>query len=192
MNDLQIHDSAFIDEGGHIASGTYIWHFCHVMEGAYIGDNCSLGQNVFVGRNVSIGDGTRIQNNVSVFEGVSIDSGVFLGPSCVFTNDLNPRAGIDRPTVETHVGFGSTIGANATIICGNDIGKHSFIAAGTVVTKTVPDFALLIGNPGKVTGWMCVCGEKLKLQSRTVEKILHCEKCPETYLFSDGVLKHID
>lgn len=158
-----VHESSYVDDGVTIGEGTRIWHFCHIQKGAVIGSNCSLGQNVNIGNNVRIGDGVRIQNNVSVYEGVEIGDNVFLGPSCVFTNVTFPRAhhpvhGVYAPT---HVGDGASLGANCTIVCGHDVGKSALIAAGSVVTKDVPDYALMTGVPARRTGWVCECGRKL-------------------------------
>src|SRR6202012_854419 len=143
-----IHESSVADEGCQIGEGTKIWHFCHVMRGAVIGKNCNLGQNVHVAEDVVLGDFVKVQNNVSVYTGVTLGNYVFLGPSCVFTNVLHPRSAVDRKDLfsKTSVGEGATIGANATIVCGHDIGKYAFIGAGAVVTKAVPDYALVVGN----------------------------------------------
>lgn len=149
------HESSYIDEGVIIGEGTKIWHFCHVQKGANIGARCSLGQNINISNNVMIGNDVKIQNNVSVYEGVEIEDGVFLGPSCVFTNDLTPRAKYPKGHEnykKTKVCEGATIGANATIICGNTIGKYAMVAAGSVVTKDVPEYALVAGVPAKVIG----------------------------------------
>ena len=159
-----IHPSSVIDGSVTIGEGTRIWHFCHVSENAVIGKNAILGQNVFIGKSVQIGNGVKIQNNVSVFEGVVIEDDVFLGPSAVFTNVLNPRSAINRSGqfLRTTVSFGSTIGANATIICGNNIGKFAFVAAGAVVTKNVLPYALVVGNPARQVGWVSEAGSKLE------------------------------
>lgn len=155
MADYFVHESSYIDDGVVIGEGTKIWHFCHIQTGAVIGTNCSLGQNVNVSNNVKIGNGVKIQNNVSVYEGVEIENGVFCGPSCVFTNDLTPRARYPKGYSNykrTVVGEGASIGANATIVCGHNIGKYAMVAAGAVVTKDVPDYALVAGVPAKVIG----------------------------------------
>jgi len=158
-----VHESAYVDEPSEIGAGTKIWHFSHVLAGSKIGSECTLGQNVVIGPNVSIGDRCRIQNNVSVYDGVTLGSDVFCGPSCVFTNVLNPRAAVSRKDEfrQTHVGRGATIGANATIVCGHDLGEHAFIAAGAVVTDDVPAFALMAGVPARRIGWMSHDGERL-------------------------------
>jgi len=162
-NDFFVHESAFVDDGAVIGSGTKIWHFCHVMKGTQIGENCSLGQNVFVGGRAKLGNNVRIQNNVSVYDLVTIEDNVFCGPSMVFTNVMNPRAEIRRGIDQyspTLVKEGASIGANATVVCGNTIGRYAFIGAGSVVTKDVPDYALVYGNATRIAGWMCECGEK--------------------------------
>tara|TARA_B100000900_G_C20572576_1_gene713901 strand:- start:565 stop:1149 length:585 start_codon:yes stop_codon:yes gene_type:complete len=161
--DFFVHESSYIDDEVTIGKGTKIWHFTHVLGNCSIGENCSLGQNVVVGPNVNIGNQVKIQNNVSVYDGVTIEDYVFCGPSCVFTNVNNPRSEIVRKDEyqKTIVKKGATIGANATIVCGNNLGKYCFIAAGAVVTKDVPAFALMVGNPAKRVGWMSKAGEKL-------------------------------
>jgi len=160
------HETAIIDEGAQIGDETKIWHFSHVSSRAKIGAKCSLGQNVFVANNVCIGLGAKIQNNVSLYEGVILEDYVFCGPSMVFTNVKTPRAKFPRNTAsdyfETRVGYGASIGANATIVCGTKIGNWAFIAAGAVVTKDVPEYALMAGVPAKIIGWACACGEMLK------------------------------
>lgn len=158
------HPTAVLDPGCKIGAGTKIWHFCHIMEGAVIGANCSLGQNVFVASGVELGRNTKVQNNVSIYTGVICEEDVFLGPSMVFTNVINPRSAVDRKGAyqSTRVGRGATIGANATIICGHDIGRYAFIGAGAVVTKDVPAYALLVGNPARRIGWMSEYGARLQ------------------------------
>lgn len=150
-----VHESSYVDEGVHIGEDTKIWHFCHIQSGASIGKKCSLGQNVNISNNVQIGNGVKIQNNVSVYEGVIIEDNVFLGPSCVFTNDLTPRAAYPKGKqnyLQTLVKEGASIGANATIVCGNTIGKYAMVAAGSVVTKDIPDYSLAMGVPASVYG----------------------------------------
>ena len=162
-DEFYVHETSVIDKSCHIGKGTKIWHFCHLMPGVIIGERCVLGQNTFVGAGVSIGNNVRIQNNVSIFEGVVIEDDVFCGPSCVFTNVINPRAHVPRHDsfLPTLVKRGATIGANATILCGLTIGNFGFVSAGSVVTKDVPDYALVCGNPARFKGWRCQCGEKL-------------------------------
>lgn len=172
-----IHESSYVDENVSIGEGTKIWHYCHVQSGAVIGRNCSLGQNVNVSNNVSIGDGCKIQNNVSLYEGVVLEDYVFCGPSCVFTNDLTPRAKYPKGReayVRTLVMEGASIGANATIVCGHIIGRWAMIGAGAVVTTDVPDHALMLGVPARQVGWMCVCGQRLP------ERLI-CKYCGRKY-----------
>ncbi len=171
-----VHETAVIDEGCEIGKGTKIWHFSHVLSNSRIGENCSIGQNVVIGPAAIIGKRCKIQNNVSVYKGVTIEDGVFCGPSMVFTNVYNPRAEISkmnqvRPTL---VKKGATIGANATIICGVIIGRYTFVGAGAVVTKDVPNHALVVGNPAKQIGWVCECGENL-------DQKLCCPGCGKGY-----------
>src|SRR5207244_12540206 len=158
-----VHPSSYVDEPFDIGAGTKIWHFCHVMPNVRIGENCILGQNVNVASDVVVGNNVKIQNNVSLYTGVILEDDVFCGPSMVFTNVVNPRSHVSRKHEyrQTLVKRGATIGANATVVCGHPIGRYAFIGAGAVVTKAVPDYALVVGNPGRVTGWMCECGVKL-------------------------------
>lgn len=160
---VRVHESSYIDEPVTIGEGTTVWHFCHVLGDVSIGRNCSIGQNVMIGPKVRIGNGCKIQNNVSVYEGVLLEDEVFCGPSCVFTNVLNPRAHVSRKSdfKPTKVGRGATIGANATILCGHSIGAYAFIGAGAVVTRDVPEFALMAGVPAKRIGWISRNGERL-------------------------------
>ncbi len=168
------HPTAQIDENVKIGAGTKIWHFSHIISGSKIGDNCSIGQNVVIGPDVTIGGGCKIQNNVSIYKGVNLEDNVFCGPAAVFTNVINPRAEIKRMSEikPTLVKKGATLGANCTIICGHAIGNYAFIAAGSVITKDVPNFALMAGNPAKLKGWMCACGYKLNEKMKCV----HCGK----------------
>lgn len=181
-----IHESSYIDDGAQIGSGTRIWHFSHIQKGAKIGDNCSLGQNVNIGNNVVVGNQVKIQNNVSIYEGVILEDYVFCGPSCVFTNILNPRSEFPQKGTEfyrkTLVKKGATIGANATIVCGVTIGQYAFLAAGALVTMDIPDFALVMGMPAKIRGWMCVCGSKLKLPiGQLSTESVQCQHCSRSY-----------
>jgi len=169
-----------------IGNGTKIWHFSHILPGSTIGENCNIGQNVVIGPNVIIGNRVKIQNNVSVYEGVTLEDEVFLGPSMVFTNVINPRSAIPRKSEirETLVKKGATIGANSTIVCGHTIGSYAFIAAGAVVTKDVADFALVMGNPAKQKGWMCACGIKLNFKGNRAK----CS-CGKEYIKDDNIVK---
>lgn len=187
-----VHPSAVVDPGAQIGAGTKIWHFSHVMEGAIIGPNCNLGQNVFVASSVKLGRSTKVQNNVSIYAGVTCEEEVFLGPSMVFTNVINPRSGVNRRGAYevTLVRKGATIGANATIVCGHNIGRYAFIGAGAVVTKEVPDYALVVGNPARQIGWMSEYGHRLTFDEagRAV-----CPESGELYLLeSDAVKKTKD
>lgn len=175
-----VHPTAIIDPGAQIGAGVKIWHFCHIMEGAQIGPKCSLGQNVFVASGVTLGRNTKVQNNVSIYTGVICEADVFLGPSMVFTNVKNPRSAVNRKGAyqKTLVRQGATIGANATIICGCVIGRYAFIGAGTVITKNVPAYALMVGNPGKQTGWM---SEKGYLLNFDVNGSAMCSESGEAY-----------
>jgi len=174
-----VHKSAYTDNSAAIGDGTNIWHFSHVMESAVIGKQCNIGQNVVIGRGVQVGNGVKIQNNVSVYEGVTLEDHVFCGPSMVFTNVYNPRSHIPRKNEirPTLVKRGATIGANATIVCGHTVGMYAFVGAGAVVTKDIPDYALFLGNPGKIQGWMCACGTKISFQSNKAA----CRHCGNRY-----------
>lgn len=170
------HESCYVDEPCEIGSGTKIWHFTHIMNNCKIGSNCNIGQNVVVSPGVTIGNNVKIQNNVSVYTGVICEDDVFLGPSCVFTNVINPRSHINRKDEyrQTLVKKGATIGANATVVCGKTIGRYSFVGAGAVITKDVPDFGLVVGNPARQIGWICICGNRL-LQDD--DGTFYCGKC---------------
>ena len=185
-----VHESSYVDEGAVVGDGTRIWHFCHVLSGARIGRNCSLGQNVNIGGKAVLGDGCKIQNNVSIYDRVILEDHVFCGPSCVFTNVLNPRAHVSRKDQyrQTLVRRGATIGANATILCGTTIGQYAFVGAGAVVTKDVPDFALVYGNPARENGWMCRCGVKLKVTGNAGA----CEECSTRYKMAGGALQLVE
>ncbi len=167
MSNIKIHNTAIVDEGAVIGSGTAVWHFSHIMSTAVIGENCNLGQNVFVGNNAVLGNNVKVQNNVSIYEGVVCEDDVFLGPSMVFTNVINPRSAVERKTEfkKTIIRKGATIGANATIICGNEIGKYAMIGAGSVITKSVKAFALVVGNPAKQIGWVSELGIRLVFEN---------------------------
>ena len=171
-----VHESSYVDDGCEIGDNTSIWHFSHIITGTKIGERCNIGQNVVIGGNVIVGDGCKIQNNVSIYEGVELENDVFCGPSMVFTNVFTPRSHVSRKNeyLPTPVRQGATIGANATIVCGNEIGAFAFIGAGSVVTKPVPAQALMVGNPAKQIGWMCQCGERLPPES-------HCQRCDTQY-----------
>jgi UDP-2-acetamido-3-amino-2,3-dideoxy-glucuronate N-acetyltransferase len=183
-----IHPSAIVDPGASLGPGTRVWHFAHVCGGARIGADCSLGQNVFVGNDVQIGDKVKIQNNVSVYDAVTLEDGVFCGPSMVFTNVYNPRSGVVRKDEyrRTLVRRGATIGANATIVCGVTLGEYAFIAAGAVVNRDVPAFALMAGVPARQTGWMSRFGARLPLP-RDGTGVAVCPHTGDVYLLHDGV-----
>jgi len=174
------HETSLVESPSNIGKGTKIWHFCHIMPGVTIGENCTLGQNIFVGNNVTIGNNVKIENNVSVFDGVTLEDDVFCGPSCVFTNVKSPRSNISQhgSFTATLVKRGATIGANATIVCGNTIGSYSFIGAGAVVTRDMPDYALVYGNPAEIHGWVCRCGSKLVFG---LDNSAQCPECGERY-----------
>lgn len=189
MKNFFMHESAIVDEGCIIGNGTKVWHFSHIMPNCTIGDNCNIGQNVVVSPEVVLGNNVKIQNNVSIYTGVTCDDDVFLGPSMVFTNVINPRSAINRREqyAKTHVGKGASIGANATIVCGHDIGKYAFIGAGAVVTKNVPPFALVVGNPAKQIGWVGEYGHRLEFNE---DGIAVCHESKQEYkLENNSVIK---
>ncbi|MDR3266682.1 MAG: N-acetyltransferase [Tannerella sp.] len=188
--DYFAHPTAIIDDGGHIGQGTKIWHFSHIMEGSVIGKNCNIGQNVVISPEVVVGNNVKIQNNVSVYTGVTCADDVFLGPSCVFTNVINPRSAINRKNeyLKTYVGRGATIGANATIVCGHDIGEYAFIGAGAVITKHVPAYALVVGNPAKQTGWMSEHGCRLSFDE---DGIAFCPESKGKYKLENNIVHKI-
>ena len=174
-----VHPSSYVDDGAQIGEGTKIWHFCHVMGSARIGQGCNIGQNVFVAASVTIGSNVKIQNNVSLYTGVEIEDDVFLGPSMVFTNVINPRSHVNRKEeyMRTLVKRGASIGANATIVCGSTLGAYSFVGAGSVVTRDVPDYALAYGNPARVQGWMCQCGVRMEFHPAGDHEESLCSVC---------------
>jgi UDP-2-acetamido-3-amino-2,3-dideoxy-glucuronate N-acetyltransferase len=182
------HETAVIDKGCEIGDGTKIWHFSHIMPNCKIGRNCNIGQNVVISPEVVLGDNCKVQNNVSIYTGVICEEDVFLGPSMVFTNVINPRSAVNRKNeyARTIVRKGASIGANATIVCGHDIGQFAFIGAGAVVTKHVPDYALVVGNPARQTGWMSEMGYKLVFNA---EGEANCEGSGERYTLKEGLVK---
>jgi UDP-2-acetamido-3-amino-2,3-dideoxy-glucuronate N-acetyltransferase len=187
-----VHESSYIDENVKIGDGTKIWHFSHVQSGATIGRKCVLGQNVNVGNNVEIGDFVKIQNNVSIYEGVTLEDYVFCGPSMVFTNIIDPRSKYPQVGARyyrrTWVKEGASLGANCTIVCGHTIGRFAFVGAGAVVTKDVPDFALIVGNPARIVGWMSEAGKKLVFEKAGVA---FCDKCGKRYKLDNGVVREV-
>ena len=190
MNDFFAHETAVIDQGVEIGTGTKIWHFSHIMTGSVIGENCNLGQNVVVSPEVTLGNNVKVQNNVSIYTGVICEDDVFLGPSMVFTNVINPRSAIKRREeyLKTVVGKGATIGANATIVCGNDIGSFAFIGAGAVITKEVPPYALIVGNPGKQVAWMSEYGHRLEFDDSGRAS---CSESREEYILEENRVRKI-
>lgn len=181
------HPSAVIDQGCEIGDGTKIWHFSHIMPSCKLGKNCNIGQNVVISPEVVLGNNVKVQNNVSIYTGVTCDDDVFLGPSMVFTNVTNPRSAVNRKNqyAKTHVGKGASIGANATVVCGHDIGNFAFIGAGAVVTKNVPDFALLVGNPARQIGWMSEFGHRLNFDANG---IAFCEESGQKYKLENNLV----
>jgi UDP-2-acetamido-3-amino-2,3-dideoxy-glucuronate N-acetyltransferase len=190
MADYFVHESSYVDDGAVIGTGTRIWHFCHVLSGAVIGDRCSLGQNVVVMSGTRLGNNVKVQNNVSIYEGVTLEDDVFCGPSCVFTNVINPRSHVSRKSEyqPTLVRRGATVGANATVVCGVTLGEYSFIGAGAVVNADVPAFALMVGVPARRVGWMCQCGVRVDLVNGTAT----CAACGAGYREEKGLLRPID
>ena len=190
MNEFYSHPSAIIDEGSEISNGTKIWHFSHIMSNCKIGERCNIGQNVVVSPGVVLGNNVKVQNNVSIYTGVICDDDVFLGPSMVFTNVINPRSAINRRDqyAETHVGKGASIGANATIVCGNNIGKYAFIGAGAVVTKEIFDFELVVGNPACRIGWVGEYGHRLHFNQ---DRFAICEESKQEYVLENNTVKRI-
>jgi UDP-2-acetamido-3-amino-2,3-dideoxy-glucuronate N-acetyltransferase len=190
MPDYFAHESSYIDDGAVIGRGTKIWHFCHVLPGAVIGERCNLGQNVVIMGGTRLGNNVKVQNNVSIYEGVTLEDDVFCGPSCVFTNVMNPRSHVSRKSEyqPTLVRRGASIGANATVVCGSTLGEYCFIGAGAVVTGDVPAYALMVGVPARRIGWMCRCGVRLVLAGGTVA----CGSCGTRYREEGGLLHLID
>jgi UDP-2-acetamido-3-amino-2,3-dideoxy-glucuronate N-acetyltransferase len=190
MTDYIVHESSYVDDGAVIGKGTKIWHFCHVMPGAVIGDGCTLGQNVVVMPRTVVGNNVRIQNNVSVYEGVILEDDVFCGPSCVFTNVINPRSHVSRKAEyrQTLVRRGATIGANATVVCGYELGEYCFIGAGAVITGDVLPYALMVGVPARQAGWVCRCGVGLTLTDGKAT----CRACGTRYQENEGRLGPVD
>ncbi|MDP3716251.1 MAG: acyltransferase [Acidobacteriota bacterium] len=189
MAEVFVHESSYVDEGCEIGEGSKVWHFSHVMSGARIGKRCNIGQNVVISPQVVIGDNVKIQNNVSIYTGVILEDDVFCGPSMVFTNVVNPRSHVSRKDEykTTLVKQGASLGANTTIVCGHTIGRFAFIGAGSVVTKDIPDYALVVGNPGRISGWMCNCGVKLAAGATPPAKAT-CAACGAHYATTDGHL----
>ncbi|MDP1544941.1 MAG: acyltransferase [Anaerolineales bacterium] len=186
MSDYFVHESSYVDEGAEIGAGTKIWHFCHVMPRTKIGERCNIGQNVLVSPDVTIGNNVKIQNNVSLYTGVIVEDDVFLGPSMVFTNVINPRSHVSRKDEykTTLVRKGASIGANATIVCGTTLGRYCFVGAGAVVTKDVPDYALVYGMPASIRGWVCQCGEQLVFEGERAV----CPECGDAYRKQDQIV----
>jgi UDP-2-acetamido-3-amino-2,3-dideoxy-glucuronate N-acetyltransferase len=183
MTNYMVHESSYVDEGVEIGGDTRIWHFCHIMAGARIGRRCNIGQNVFIAPGVVLGDNVKVQNNVSIYAGVIIEDDVFLGPSMVFTNVVNPRSHVSRKDEyrSTLVRKGASIGANATVICGATLGRYSFVGAGAVVTRDLPDYALAYGNPARVRGWVCECGVGLDFAPGHERAVAACRRCGSAY-----------
>ncbi|PKP61471.1 N-acetyltransferase [Candidatus Atribacteria bacterium HGW-Atribacteria-1] len=184
-----VHETALVEKGAKIGEGTKIWHFCHISKGAIIGKNCNIGQNCYVADGGIIGNGCKLQNNISVYTDVIIEDDVFCGPSMVFTNVVNPRAFIERKHEykKTIIKKGASIGANATIVCGSVIGKYAFIGAGSVVTKAIPDYALVYGLPARIRGWVCECGVKIQ---EKVKKLV-CPECGKSYIRAGEAVEEI-
>ena len=193
VGDVFVHESSYVDDGSHIGAGTKIWHFSHVMTGARIGERCNIGQNVVVSPQVVIGNNVKIQNNVSIYTGVTLEDDVFCGPSMVFTNVVNPRSEVSRKDEyqPTLVKRGASLGANCTILCGHTIGAYAFVGAGAVVTRDVPDYALVVGNPARVAGWVCECGVKLAAGAMPPQAAA-CASCRKQYVAAAGALMRLE
>lgn len=191
IKDFYVHETSFVDESAIVKKGARIWHFSHIMNDSVIGENCNIGQNVVVSPDVVLGTNVKVQNNVSIYTGVICEDDVFLGPSMVFTNVINPRSAIKRRDeyMKTIVKKGASIGANATIVCGNNIGKYAFIGAGAVVTKEVPNYALLVGNPAKQIGWVSEYGHRLHFNN---QNIAFCPESKQKYLINHNKVKRIN
>jgi UDP-2-acetamido-3-amino-2,3-dideoxy-glucuronate N-acetyltransferase len=191
MMDYFVHESSYVDEGAEVGAGTKIWHFCHVMPRTRIGANCNIGQNVLVASGVTIGNNVKIQNNVSLYTGVSVEDDVFLGPSMVFTNVINPRSHVSRKDEykPTLIHKGASVGANATIVCGLTLGYYCFVGAGAVVTRDVPDYALVYGSPARLQGWVCQCGERLKFVEKDGQGQAVCNVCGHAYRKHEQIVR---
>ena len=183
-----VHESSYVDEPSKIGKGTKIWHFSHIMQDCEIGENCNIGQNVVISPGVKIGNGVKIQNNVSVYSGVICEDDVFLGPSCVFTNVINPRSFISRKDEyrKTVIKKGASLGANSTIVCGHDVGEYAFVGAGSVVTKDIPPYACVVGNPAKLLYYVCECSEKMEFNKSNCFK---CPKCGKEYILENNIVR---
>lgn len=188
--DYFVHESSYVDEPCKIGKETKIWHFSHIMKDCIIGENCNIGQNVVISPDVTLGNGVKVQNNVSVYTGVICEDDVFLGPSCVFTNVINPRSFISRKDEyrKTVIGKGASLGANSTIVCGHNIGKYAFVAAGAVVTKDIPDYAMVMGNPARVKYYVCECSKKMEWNDNKFT----CPVCGKKYVLENDIVKRID
>ena len=202
MSDFFAHPSSFVDEGAQVGENTKIWHFCHIMPDAIIGQGCNIGQNVSIAPRVVVGNNVKIQNNVSLYSGVILEDDVFLGPSAVFTNVFNPRSHFPRRDqyLTTLIERGATIGANATIVCGITMGRYSFVGAGSVLTRDLPPYALAYGNPAKIHGWMCYCGEKLPFiatspddsKEEEAQESVACLLCERRYVWRGGAVTPLE
>lgn len=190
MDNVFIHESSYVDDGCEIGAGTKVWHFSHVMSGSRLGERCNIGQNVVISPQVVIGNNVKIQNNVSIYTGVILEDDVFCGPSMVFTNVVNPRSHVSRKDEyrQTLVKRGASLGANCTVVCGHTIGAFAFVGAGAVITKDIPDYALVVGNPGRLVGWVCECGVKLSTGAAVPARAT-CSACQRVYVAAGGGLQ---